>query len=99
MRGWQGDFGRWQMRPGVVEYCTVPADQFSVYIRRKADKPRTQVLYPGRPQSGGLNGWGWELPGKASTYHALFPRAWTSEGGCQIRLTWASSPVIPTTTK
>lgn len=98
MRGWQGDFGRWQMRPGVVEYHTVPADQFSVYIRHKADKPRLQVLYPGRPQSGGLHGWAWELPGKASTYHALFPRAWTvyEEPDPKIRLTCRQvSPVIP----
>lgn len=98
MRGWQGDFGRWQMRPGMVEYRTVPADQFSVYIRRKADKPHLQVLYPGRPQSGGLNGWAWDLPGKASTYHALFPRAWTvyEEPDSKIRLTCRQiSPVIP----
>ncbi|MBN1430198.1 MAG: hypothetical protein JXB07_17645 [Anaerolineae bacterium] len=98
MRGWQGDFCRWQMRPGMIEYCSVPADQFSVYIRRGSNKPRLQVLYTGRPQGGGLHGWTWGLEGRSSTYHALFPRAWTvyEEPDPKVKLTCRQiSPVIP----
>ncbi|XP_046855881.1 non-lysosomal glucosylceramidase-like isoform X2 [Xenia sp. Carnegie-2017] len=34
-RGWKGDFNRWQLTPGMYSYDIVPADQFTVCIRRK----------------------------------------------------------------
>ncbi len=34
-RGWRGHFVRWQLRPGLHEYRTVAADQFSLWVRRK----------------------------------------------------------------
>lgn len=98
MRGWRGDFRRWQMQPGMVEYRTVPADQFSVYIRRNSEKPCTQVLHTGRPRNGDLAGWAWNLSGEKSNYYALFPRAWTvyEEPDPRLRLTCRQiSPVIP----
>ncbi len=97
-RGWQGDFVRWQLQPGVYTYGSVMADQFSAYIRRPDQRPRVQVLYPGRPESGGLSGWAWDMPGHQATYYALFPRAWTVYEGLapDFRLTCRQvSPVIP----
>ncbi len=97
-RGWQGDFNRWQMQPGMYHYGTVPADQFSVYVRRPGKQARMQVLYPGKPESGVLAGWSWDLPGEQAIYHALYPRAWTTYDGIDRQLTLTCrqvSPVIP----
>ncbi len=97
MRGWQGGFRRWQMRPGRVEYRSVPADQFSVFIRRR-EKPHVQVLSADHPPAGELSGWEWGLQGSQSHYYALFPRAWTvyEEPDPHLRLTCRQiSPVIP----
>ncbi|GAQ85127.1 hypothetical protein KFL_002200120 [Klebsormidium nitens] len=57
----------------------------------------SSVLYPGRPEElippkpkdkkkapeppTGIATWGWNLKGDKSTYHALFPRAWTVYDG------------------
>lgn len=35
----------------------------------------------------GISSWGWNLNGQHSTYHALFPRAWTVYDG----ITFATS--------
>jgi non-lysosomal glucosylceramidase len=97
-RGWRGDFIRWGMRPGIVEYQPVRADQFSLHVRRPGRRGRTVVLNPDRPEGGALHGWGWNLSGKASTYHALFPRAWTvyQEPDPNLKLTCRQvSPAIP----
>ncbi|MBN1120542.1 MAG: hypothetical protein JXJ17_05650 [Anaerolineae bacterium] len=97
-RGWQGDFSRWQMRPGIYQYETVAADQFSVYVKQPGKKGTAQVLYPGKPVGGALSGWAWELPGSKSTYHALYPRAWTEYNGVApgLNLTCRQvSPVLP----
>jgi non-lysosomal glucosylceramidase len=97
-RGWQGDFGRWQLRPGVYRYGAVPASQFSVAIHREGAPPVAQVLYPGEPEGGHLSGWEWNLSGEKSTYHALYPRAWTvyKEPAPKIQLTCRQiSPVLP----
>jgi non-lysosomal glucosylceramidase len=99
MRGWQGDFGRWQIEePGITHYRPVAADQFTVAVQRGGEKPHLQVLYPGRPEGGGLTGWAWDLPGKKSTYYALYPRAWTvyEDVAPKITLTCKQvSPIIP----
>lgn len=34
----------------------------------------------------GISSWGWNLNGQHSTYHALFPRAWTVYDGIFIFL-------------
>ena len=97
-RGWRGDFVRWQLQPGIYRYSIVPADQFSLYVRRTGHPPRVQVLYPERPSLGGLEGWAWQMPGHMATYHALFPRAWTVYEGLapDLRLVCRQiSPIIP----
>ena len=76
-RGWRGGFNRWHLQPGMVEYRTVAADQFSLRVER--DGRAQAVVLAGQPaQRQGalclaLGAW---TPACA-TYHALFPRAWT----------------------
>jgi non-lysosomal glucosylceramidase len=97
-RGWRGDFVRWGLRAGMVEYNPVRADQFSLHVRRVGTRGRSVVLNLDQPEGGALHGWGWNLSGKASSYHALFPRAWTvyEEPDPQLKLTCRQvSPVIP----
>jgi non-lysosomal glucosylceramidase len=59
-----------------------------VFVTREKDggakKKISSVLAPGRPQDlergdneQGISSWDWNLHGQHSTYHALFPRAWT----------------------
>lgn len=97
-RGWRGDFVRWQLRPGMYEYQSAAANQFSVRVQREGQPLKATVLNPHMPESGLLHGWGWNLTGKRSTYHALYPRAWTvyEEPDPNLRLTCRQiSPVIP----
>lgn len=99
-RGWRGDFGRWQMQPGMIHYGPVPADQFSVYVERRGKRPVMQVLFGGDSDDmgGALRGWAWGLSGKKSTYHALYPRAWTvyKEPDPDLTMTCRQvSPIIP----
>lgn len=87
-RGFRGEFRRWQLIPGVCEEAPMLPNQFSVFITRDkghgAMKKDSSVLYPGRPHElpetkdeTSVSSWDWNLNGKNSTYHALFPRAWT----------------------
>jgi non-lysosomal glucosylceramidase len=97
-RGWRGDFRRWQRRPGIYQHGAVWADQFSLFVQRPSQPGQAQVLYPGRPTSRALSTWRWELDGAQATYHALFPRAWTTyeQPVPGIRLACRQlSPVIP----
>lgn len=97
-RGWRGDFARWQLQPGCYTYGAVPADQFSVSVRREGKPAQARVLYPGRPGPAVLGGWEWGMEGACATYHALFPRAWTiyENPVPGLRLTCRQvSPVIP----
>lgn len=97
-RGWKGDFTRWQMRPGVYTYGSVDADQFSVRVERKGEKPQATVLNAAKPQNDYLQSWKWGLDPARATYHALFPRAWTVYDNPVdgIRLTCRQvSPFIP----
>ncbi len=76
-RGWRGAFNRWHLQPGMVEYRTVWADQFSLRVER--DGRAQAVVLAGQPHKGrALSAWRWKLPPACGTYHALFPRAWTS---------------------
>ncbi len=76
-RGWQGDFRRWQLRPGFYSHQVVFADQFSLYVQRKGEVPQAQVLYPSHPEGIALSKWKWDMDPICATYYALFPRAWT----------------------
>ena len=97
-RGWRGDFARWQLQPGCYRYGAVPADQFSVAVKRDGKPVQARVLYPGRPAQSVLGSWNWGMDGACATYHALFPRAWTiyENPVPGVRLTCRQvSPVIP----
>ncbi|XP_010241124.1 PREDICTED: non-lysosomal glucosylceramidase isoform X2 [Nelumbo nucifera] len=87
-RGFRGEFKHWQIIPGSCEPSPVMANQFSIFISRDGgNKKYASVLAPGQHEGLGKNGdqgissWGWNLSGQHSTYHALFPRAWTIYDG------------------
>eukprot|EP00249_Psilotum_nudum_P025025 c29353_g1_i1 orf=734-3784(+) len=87
-RGFRGEFGRVQLIPGVCEEAPVPANQFSAFITRGDGKRYSSVLSSGYPQElgkkddkSGISSWDWNLDGQHSSYHALFPRAWTIYDG------------------
>lgn len=96
-RGWQGDFRRWALRPGIYHHQVAYADQFSLFVQRENQPAQAQVLYPKHPEGNQLQSWKWEMNPACATYHALFPRAWTiyEEPLPGIRLTCRQiSPVI-----
>lgn len=90
-RGFRGEFRQWQIIPSVCESSPVMANQFSIFISRDGgNKNFASVLAPGqheglgssrKPDDQGISSWGWNLSGQHSTYHALFPRAWTIYDG------------------
>ncbi|XP_073102856.1 uncharacterized protein [Elaeis guineensis] len=87
-RGFRGEFKNWQIIPGSCEWSPVMANQFSIFISRNGgNKKYSSVLAPGQHEgikkSGdqGISSWDWNLSGQHSTYHALFPRAWTIYDG------------------
>ncbi|XP_074588013.1 uncharacterized protein LOC141843888 [Curcuma longa] len=87
-RGFRGEFKHWQIVPGSCEMSPVMANQFSIFISREGgNKKYSSVLAPGHHEglkkNGdlGISAWDWNLTGQHSTYHALFPRAWTVYDG------------------
>ncbi|KAH6834582.1 Beta-glucosidase [Perilla frutescens var. hirtella] len=87
-RGFRGEFRHFQILPGTCETSPVMANQFSIFISRDGgNKKYASVLAPGqhkdlgKPSDQGISSWGWNLNGQHSTYHALFPRAWTIYDG------------------
>ncbi|KAJ8513418.1 hypothetical protein OPV22_003852 [Ensete ventricosum] len=87
-RGFRGEFKHWQIIPGSCETSPVMANQFSIFISRDGgNKKYSSVLAPGHHEglqkNGdlGISSWDWNLTGQHSTYHALFPRAWTVYDG------------------
>lgn len=84
-RSYGGHFLRWQLFPGICEPKPVLANQFSVFVSREGGKRYSSVLSPGKPEldstASGLGSWDWNLGGKNSTYHALYPRSWTVYDG------------------
>lgn len=87
-RGFRGEFRQWQIVPGTCEPSPVMANQFSIFISRDGgNKHYASVLAPGQHEGlgkagdQGIDSWGWNLSGQHSTYHALFPRAWTIYDG------------------
>jgi non-lysosomal glucosylceramidase len=61
-RGWRGDFNRWQLQPGIVEYRNVLADQFTVWAQRGGQAPGSQVLNPNPSPKNCLQTWAWGCP-------------------------------------
>ncbi|GMH31222.1 hypothetical protein Nepgr_033065 [Nepenthes gracilis] len=87
-RGFRGEFRHWQIIPGICEASPVMANQFSIFISRDGgNKSYASVLAPGQHEGlgkssdRGISSWGWNLSGQHSSYHALFPRAWTIYDG------------------
>ncbi|KAL3507351.1 hypothetical protein ACH5RR_032733 [Cinchona calisaya] len=87
-RGFRGEFRHFQLLPGDCEASPIMANQFSIFISRDGgNKKYASVLSPGQHEGVGKSGdqgissWGWNLDGQHSTYHALFPRAWTIYDG------------------
>ena len=94
----RGDVARWHLDVGRHRFVPVPVCAFSVAVVDPAspDEPVATVLSTLRPDA--LPAWGWNLPVGAGTYHALFPRAWTTfePPALPIRLTSEQlSPIIP----
>ncbi|OAY28232.1 non-lysosomal glucosylceramidase [Manihot esculenta] len=87
-RGFRGEFRQWQIVPSICDASPVMANQFSIFISRDGgNKSYASVLAPGQHEGlgkagdEGISSWGWNLSGQHSTYHALFPRAWTIYDG------------------
>ncbi|KAJ3682368.1 hypothetical protein LUZ60_014941 [Juncus effusus] len=87
-RGFRGEFKNWQIIPGSIEMSPVMANQFSIFVTRDGGhKKYSSVLAPGQHEGlkkrgdEGISSWDWNLSGQNSTYHALFPRAWTIYDG------------------
>ncbi|GLU08723.1 hypothetical protein SLE2022_256190 [Rubroshorea leprosula] len=87
-RGFRGEFRQFQITPGTCDASPVMANQFSIFITRDGgNKKYASVLAPGQHEGlgkandHGISSWGWNLSGQHSTYHALFPRAWTIYDG------------------
>lgn len=87
-RGFRGEFKHWQILPGQREPSPVMENQFSIFISRDGgSKKFSSVLAPGHHEGieklgdKGISSWDWNLSGQHSTYHALFPRAWTVYDG------------------
>ena len=76
-RSYRGDFARWHLRAGTHEYEPSLPDQFHLRVERQR-QISVHTLNPAVPEGNRLSSWAWGLkPGRA-TYHALFPRAWTT---------------------
>ncbi|KAL3620800.1 hypothetical protein CASFOL_035712 [Castilleja foliolosa] len=86
-RSCKGEFMRWQLFPRVCEEKPVLSNQFSVFVSRPSGEKYSSVLCPKCPEiihdisASGIGSWDWNLSGKNSTYHALFPRSWTVYDG------------------
>ncbi|WOK98959.1 non-lysosomal glucosylceramidase [Canna indica] len=87
-RGFRGEFKHWQIIPGSCETSPIMANQFSIFVSRDGGhKNYSSVLAPGEHEGLkkkgdlGISSWDWNLTGQHSTYHALFPRAWTVYDG------------------
>ncbi|KAK8567784.1 hypothetical protein V6N12_006357 [Hibiscus sabdariffa] len=82
-RSYKGEFQRWQLFPRICEDKPVLSNQFSVFVSRSSGEKYSSVLCSASPQLvkenevSGISSWDWNLKGNNSTYHALYPRAWT----------------------
>jgi non-lysosomal glucosylceramidase len=76
-RSYRGDFVRWHLKAGINKYQSIPANQFSVFVKPEgASKGTAEVLYAGKPDTQSLSSWNWNYPVGAGEYAALYPKAW-----------------------
>src|SRR5246500_4895649 len=55
-RSYRGDFVRWHLKAGIHKYKSVPANQFSVFMKPEgASKAVAEVLCAGAPKSENLS--------------------------------------------
>ncbi|MED6220792.1 hypothetical protein PIB30_048261 [Stylosanthes scabra] len=103
-RSYRGEFQPWQLFPLTCEDKPVLANQFSVFVSRPNGEKYSSVLCTGKPDIlrenpvSGIQSWDWNLSGDKSTYHALYPRAWTiyEEPDPALRIVCRQiSPIIP----
>lgn len=104
-RSYKGEFQRWQLFPGTSEDKPVLANQFSVFITRPNGEKYSTVLCPENPEllkesaASGIASWDWNFKGENSTYHALYPRAWSvydGEPDPELNIVCRQvSPIIP----
>ncbi|XP_038681932.1 non-lysosomal glucosylceramidase isoform X2 [Tripterygium wilfordii] len=104
-RSYKGEFQRWQLFPGRCEEKPVLANQFSIFVSRSNGEKYSSVLCPRSSEllketaNSGIGSWDWNMKGGNSTYHALYPRAWTvydGEPDPELRIVCRQiSPVIP----
>lgn len=83
-RSFKGEFLRWQIFPRICEDKPVLANQFSIFVTRPNGEKYSTVLCPRTPNdssASGIGSWDWNLGGQNSSYHALYPRAWTVYDG------------------
>ncbi|TYI43384.1 hypothetical protein ES332_A01G166000v1 [Gossypium tomentosum] len=82
-RSYKGEFQLWQLFPRICEDKPVLSNQFSVFVSRTSGEKYSSVLFPASPHLvkenavSGIGSWDWNLKSNKSTYHALYPRAWT----------------------
>ncbi|XP_052193379.1 uncharacterized protein LOC127801904 isoform X2 [Diospyros lotus] len=82
-RNYKGEFQRLQLFPTICEDKPILANQFSVFVSRSTTEKYSTVLCPRSPETlkegseSWIKSWDWNLKGHGSTYHALYPRAWT----------------------
>ncbi|KAJ4830580.1 hypothetical protein Tsubulata_029831 [Turnera subulata] len=104
-RSYKGEFQHFKLFPKVWEESPILENQFSVFVSRASGEKVSSVLCPRRPEiskgspGSGIESWDWNLNGEKCTYHALYPRAWTTyEGTPDPELKIVSrqlSPFIP----
>lgn len=76
----------------VLYWCNRHADQINNLVRFCAFHAISSVQVPymmfyvifRKNSDSGISSWDWNLSGQHSTYHALFPRAWTVYDGMQL---------------
>ncbi|XP_067928996.1 non-lysosomal glucosylceramidase-like isoform X1 [Watersipora subatra] len=97
-RGFKGEFGRFQMIPGMYKWKTIPTDQFIVCIRSNGKTLYQNVLSSHKSPKNHLKAWKWQFDGANATYHGLYPRSWTTYyiPELKVRLICRQiSPIIP----
>lgn len=77
-RSYRGDFVRWHLKAGIHKYQSIPANQFSVFMKSEgASQGVAEVLCAGKPnKTDGLQSWNWNYPVGAGEYAALYPKTW-----------------------
>ncbi|CAI9294214.1 unnamed protein product [Lactuca saligna] len=104
-RTYKGEFLRWQLFPKLCEDKPVLANQFSMFVSRPNGKKYSTVLCPPNQEmlkdslDVGIGSWDWNFSGEKSTYHGLYPRAWTvydGEPDPDLKIVCRQiSPIIP----